>query len=176
MSTAELGPLADPAVQKRPPPGMRSPDIFSLGQTSGRPPESAERHFEDIQHSECKKTSAGSRRRLIKWASVPIRGPKIVLCNLIALSHSVITLQRVIRRSESSFAATFSQIRILDHCVDDIPACKLAINDSQRRLIQDEFSILQRLSVNKAPVIRTCNELLRDEQGILGFRMERLFD
>src|SRR5271167_3606434 len=32
-----------------------------------------------------------------------------------------------------------SQIRILDYCVDDFPVCKLAIKDSQRRLIQDEF-------------------------------------
>ncbi|OBT87950.1 hypothetical protein VE02_04530 [Pseudogymnoascus sp. 03VT05] len=68
-----------------------------------------------------------------------------------------------------------SHIRILDSCADEFSVCKVAIDDRQRRLLKDEFSILQHLSSKDIPVVRVHQEPLTDEQGIFGFRMERLF-
>ncbi|OBT74538.1 hypothetical protein VF21_07535 [Pseudogymnoascus sp. 05NY08] len=67
-----------------------------------------------------------------------------------------------------------SHIRILDSYADEFSVCKVAIDDRQRRLLQDEFSILQHLSSKDIPVVRVHQEPLTDEQGIFGFRMERL--
>lgn len=67
-----------------------------------------------------------------------------------------------------------SHIRILDSCADEFSVCKVAINDRQRRLLEDEFSILQFFSSKSIPVVRVHHEPLTDEQGIFGFRMERL--
>ena len=67
-----------------------------------------------------------------------------------------------------------SHIRVLDSCRDEFSVCKVAINDRQRRLLQEEFSILQHLSSKDIPVVRVQQEPLTDEQGIFGFRMERL--
>jgi serine/threonine protein kinase len=67
-----------------------------------------------------------------------------------------------------------SHIRILDSCGDKFSVCKVAINDRQRQLLQGEFSILQHLSSKDLPVVRIHQEPLADEQGIFGFRMERL--
>lgn len=67
-----------------------------------------------------------------------------------------------------------SHIRVLDSCGDEFSVCKVAINDRQRRLLQEEFSILQHLSSKDIPVVRVQQEPLTDEQGIFGFRMERL--
>jgi serine/threonine protein kinase len=67
-----------------------------------------------------------------------------------------------------------SHIRILDSCGDEFSVCKVAINDRQRQLLQEEFSILQLLSPKDIPVVRIHQEPLTDEEGIFGFRMERL--
>jgi serine/threonine protein kinase len=69
-----------------------------------------------------------------------------------------------------------SHVRIFNCCTDEFPVCKVAIDDRQRRLLQEEFSILQHLSSEDIPVVRIHQEPLSDEQGIFGFRMERLFD
>ncbi|KFZ02471.1 hypothetical protein V500_00183 [Pseudogymnoascus sp. VKM F-4518 (FW-2643)] len=69
-----------------------------------------------------------------------------------------------------------SHIRALDYCTDGFPICKVAINDRQRRLLREEFAIVRHLSSNEVPVVRTHREPLVDEQGIFGFRMERLVD
>lgn len=67
-----------------------------------------------------------------------------------------------------------SHIRVLHSCGDEFSVCKVAINDRQRRLLQEEFSILQHLTSKDIPIIRVHQEPLTDEQGIFGFRMERL--
>ena len=55
-----------------------------------------------------------------------------------------------------------------------IPHLQVALDACQRRLLQDEFSILRRLSLHGRPVVRTHQQPLVDEDGIFGFRMERL--
>ncbi|KFY15429.1 hypothetical protein V492_01990 [Pseudogymnoascus sp. VKM F-4246] len=65
-------------------------------------------------------------------------------------------------------------IRILDSCEDEFSVCKVAINDCQRQLLQEELCLLQHLSSKNIPVVRVHQEPLADEKGIFGFRMERL--
>ncbi|KAL6409827.1 hypothetical protein AUP68_06225 [Ilyonectria robusta] len=62
-------------------------------------------------------------------------------------------------------------IRELSNCTDGFPICKVAINERQRRLIQDEFLLLQYFSTLQLnlPVVRICSKPLQDEQGIFGF-------
>lgn len=67
-----------------------------------------------------------------------------------------------------------SHIRTLDSCGDEFSVCKVAINDRQRQLLREEFSILRDLSSKDIPVVRVHQEPLVDEHGIFGFRMERL--
>lgn len=67
-----------------------------------------------------------------------------------------------------------SHTRALDSCGDEFSVCKVAINDRQRQLLQEEFSILRDLSSKDIPVVRVHQEPLADEYGIFGFRMERL--
>lgn len=57
---------------------------------------------------------------------------------------------------------------------DEFPVCKVAVNDHQRRFIVDEFDILRELGSTDAPVVRVHPEPLIDEEGIFGFRMEKL--
>ncbi|KAK8121328.1 serine/threonine kinase family protein [Apiospora kogelbergensis] len=60
----------------------------------------------------------------------------------------------------------------LDPC--DFPLCKIAIDHRQRQLLQKEFDILCHLSSCGAPVVHTCTEPLLDENGMFGFKMQRL--
>lgn len=71
-----------------------------------------------------------------------------------------------------------SHIRVLSNCTDDFPICKVAINDRQRRLVQEEVSILRFLSARSPgiPVAQIHPRLLEDDDGIFGFRMEKLND
>ena len=59
---------------------------------------------------------------------------------------------------------------------DNFPVCKVAINAHQRCLLRDEFFILRFLSTHGLPVVRSCSEPLVDEEGIFGYRMEKLID
>jgi serine/threonine protein kinase len=67
-----------------------------------------------------------------------------------------------------------SHIRQLHQCSDAFFICKIAIDAPQRRLLQDEFLILRRLSNSPAPIVRIHLEPLENENGIFGFKMERL--
>ncbi|KFY25146.1 hypothetical protein V493_04810 [Pseudogymnoascus sp. VKM F-4281 (FW-2241)] len=69
-----------------------------------------------------------------------------------------------------------SHIRILDSCADAFSVCKVAINNRQRRLLREEFSVIRHLSSKDVPVVCVHEEPLTDEHGIFGFRMERLSD
>jgi len=69
-----------------------------------------------------------------------------------------------------------AHIRVLNSCSDEFHICKVAINDCQKRILREEFSIIRSLSSNGVPVVGTHHEPLSDEQGIFGFRMERLVD
>lgn len=62
-----------------------------------------------------------------------------------------------------------SHIRVLDSCGDAFSVCKVAIDDRQSRLLQEEFSTPQHLSFKDIPVVRVQQEPLTDEQGIFGF-------
>ncbi|KAI5465151.1 hypothetical protein BGZ63DRAFT_402043 [Mariannaea sp. PMI_226] len=70
-----------------------------------------------------------------------------------------------------------SHIRELNNCMDSFPICKVAINERQRDLLREEFSLLRHLSTMplSLPIVRTHPEPLQDKQGIFGFRMERLY-
>lgn len=67
-------------------------------------------------------------------------------------------------------------IRELRNCTDGFPICKVAIDTRQRRLLQYEFRILRFLSTSDLdyPVPKTDPEPLGDDDGIFGFRMEKL--
>jgi serine/threonine protein kinase len=67
-----------------------------------------------------------------------------------------------------------AHLRVLHSCTDEFPICKVALDVRQRRLLQEEFSILRQLSSQDVPVVRTHYQALVDEEGIFGFRMERL--
>jgi serine/threonine protein kinase len=69
-----------------------------------------------------------------------------------------------------------AHLRVLDSCTDEFPICKIALDGRQRLLLQDEFSILRDLSSHNIPVVRTHQQPLIDENGVFGFRMERLID
>ncbi|KAH9898987.1 hypothetical protein F4778DRAFT_181093 [Xylariomycetidae sp. FL2044] len=83
-------------------------------------------------------------------------------------------ISKVLNASQVLSHGSDSHIRKLAQCSDEFPICKIAIDDRQRRLLQDEFSILQRLSNTPASVVSVHPEPLRDENGIFGFRMENL--
>ncbi|KAH6881140.1 kinase-like domain-containing protein [Thelonectria olida] len=70
-----------------------------------------------------------------------------------------------------------SHLRELNNCTDGFPICKVAINERQKRLLQEEFSLLRHLSTLhlSLPIVRICLEPFQDEQGIFGFRMEKLY-
>lgn len=62
-----------------------------------------------------------------------------------------------------------SHIRALDSCSDGFPICKVAIDDRQRRLLEEEFVLLRRPSSDGVPVVRTHSEPLADAHGsVLG--------
>ncbi|KEY64863.1 hypothetical protein S7711_10782 [Stachybotrys chartarum IBT 7711] len=69
-----------------------------------------------------------------------------------------------------------SHIRKLVDCVDGFPICKVAIDDRQRLLLQEEFALFRYLSAtgSSLPVVKTWPHPLKDQQGIFGFRMETL--
>lgn len=69
-----------------------------------------------------------------------------------------------------------SHIRLFEDSANDFPICKVAINKQQRRMIADEFSLLQHLTTRapKARIVRTLPEPLQDQDGIFGFRMMKL--
>ncbi|KAF2743225.1 kinase-like protein [Sporormia fimetaria CBS 119925] len=67
-----------------------------------------------------------------------------------------------------------SYIRILKNKGDQFPILKLGLDDRQRRLIQDEFSILRYLASQGCPVVRVRPEPLVDDKGIFGYMMEEL--
>ncbi|KAH6713540.1 hypothetical protein BKA61DRAFT_674158 [Leptodontidium sp. MPI-SDFR-AT-0119] len=69
-----------------------------------------------------------------------------------------------------------AHLRELRNGNDEFPVCKVAINARQRRLLQDEFLLLRVLSAHDLPVVRTYTEPLVDEEGIFGYRMEKLVD
>jgi len=67
-----------------------------------------------------------------------------------------------------------SHLRILDQS-DGYPICKVAATMQQRRMVVDEFHILQFLSAKGAPVVLVHPQPLIDSEGMFGFRMEQLF-
>ncbi|RMJ00527.1 hypothetical protein CDV36_015920 [Fusarium kuroshium] len=69
-----------------------------------------------------------------------------------------------------------SHIRLFEDSADDFPICKVAINEQQRRMIADEFSLLRCLATRapKARIVQTLPEPLKDQVGIFGFRMTKL--
>jgi len=67
-----------------------------------------------------------------------------------------------------------AHLRELRNSNDEFPVCKVAINAHQRRLLYDEFLILRVLSAHDLPVVRTYSEHLVDEEGIFGYRMQKL--
>ncbi|KAF1952056.1 hypothetical protein CC80DRAFT_453112 [Byssothecium circinans] len=69
-----------------------------------------------------------------------------------------------------------SHIRILYDKEDAFPVLKVGMDDRQRRLIRDEFSILCYLASHGCPVVRVHPEPLVDDEGIFGFMMEELFE
>jgi serine/threonine protein kinase len=60
--------------------------------------------------------------------------------------------------------------------MDELPICKVALDARQRCLLRDEFSILRHLASHNTPAVRTHPQPLTDENGVFGFRMERLVD
>ncbi|KAF2277642.1 uncharacterized protein EI97DRAFT_300204 [Westerdykella ornata] len=69
-----------------------------------------------------------------------------------------------------------AHIRILKNKKDAFPVIKVGMDDRQRRLIADEFSILCYLASHGCPVVRVHSEPFVDDKGIFGFRMEELFE
>ncbi|KAH6866164.1 hypothetical protein B0T10DRAFT_502789 [Thelonectria olida] len=69
-----------------------------------------------------------------------------------------------------------SHIRLLEHCRDNFPICKVAIDERQRQLVSEEFTLLQYLSTQSptARIVRTLPKPLQDQDGIFGYQMERL--
>ncbi len=84
--------------------------------------------------------------------------------------HELWTSSRVLKYGADA------HVRVLNSCSDEYPICKVAINDYQRRLLREEFLIIRSFSSNGVPVVHTHHEPLSDEQGVFGFRMERLVD
>lgn len=111
----------------------------------------------------------GDWRKTPDLASFPIVNNATVTL----IPHSERVKQLWVTSQVLAFGAD-SHIRILDFCADEFSVCKVAINDRQRRLLEDEFSILLHLSSKGIPVVRLHQEPLTDEQGIFGIRMERL--
>lgn len=69
-----------------------------------------------------------------------------------------------------------SHIRILNNKEDAFPVLKVGMDDRQRRLICNEFSILCYLASHGCPVVRVHPDPLVDNEGIFGFMMEELFE
>lgn len=71
-----------------------------------------------------------------------------------------------------------SHIRLLDepHDADEeqFLVCKVATDERQRLLIVGELEMLRELGAKGAPVVHVHSELLTDEDGVFGFRMEKL--
>ena len=97
-------------------------------------------------------------------------------CSITAIRHSR-EVEEVWAESHVLKCGVDAHIRILNNKEENVfPACKIAIDDRQRRLIKDEFSILCYLASCGSPVVSVHPEPLVDAQGIFGFRMEELFD
>jgi predicted Ser/Thr protein kinase len=111
----------------------------------------------------------GDWRKLPSLESFPVVNDAAV--TLIPHSPSV---HDIWSRSQVLTYGADSHVRILNSCTDGFPICKIAIDDRQRRLIQEEFSILRELSSHDVPAVRVHEEPLQDDEGIFGFRMEEL--
>jgi hypothetical protein len=111
------------------------------------------------------------------WKKLPdlTRFPRVDDASVSLIPHSS-DVHKLWATSQLLKYGADSHITALDSCTDGFPICKVAINDRQRCLLREEFAIVQHLSSNKVPVVRTHREPLVDEQGIFGFRMERLVD
>jgi serine/threonine protein kinase len=111
------------------------------------------------------------------WRKLPdlTHFPCVEGASVTLIPHSS-TVRELWTRSQVLTYGADSHIRTLHSCRDDFPICKVAINGRQRSLLQEEFSILCHLSSIGVPVVRTHREPLTDEEGIFGFRMERLDD
>ena len=114
---------------------------------------------------------AGDWRKLPDLTLFPhVEGASVTLIPHSSRVHELWMRSRVLTYGADS------HIRTLDSCIDDFPICKVAIDERQRRLLQEEFLMIRHLSSNGVPVVRTHQEPLIDEQGIFGFKMERLVD
>jgi predicted Ser/Thr protein kinase len=89
------------------------------------------------------------------------------------ISHST-SVKEIWSRSQVLTYGADSHIRTLKDNVDGYPICKIAIDGRQRSLIADEFSMLKEVLADGGPVVRVHSDPLQDDDGIFGFRMEKL--
>ncbi|KIH86558.1 hypothetical protein SPBR_08902 [Sporothrix brasiliensis 5110] len=126
----------------------------------------------DFEKEEYRVSWAGS------WRDTPdlTTFPDIADTNTATRIHHSAQVHEIWAKSSTVCHGSDSHIRLLDPCVqdDDFPVCKVAVNACQRRSIQDEFVLLQKLVAQKAPVVSVHPDPLVDEDGIFGFRMEQL--
>ena len=111
------------------------------------------------------------------WRQLPelTHFPTVTNATITPVLHSS-SVDDIWRRSQVLKFGADAHLRVLSSCTDEFPVCKIALDARQRRLVQDEFSILRDLSSRGVPIVRTHQQPLNDEKGIFGFRMEMLAD
>lgn len=111
------------------------------------------------------------------WRQLPdlTHFPLVTDATITRLEHSP-SVSGIWATSEVLKFGADAHVRALSSCKDGFPICKVAIDTRQRLLLRDEFSILSHLVSQDAPVVRIYPQPLIDEDGIFGFRMERLFE
>ncbi|KJZ70777.1 hypothetical protein HIM_09827 [Hirsutella minnesotensis 3608] len=111
------------------------------------------------------------------WRNLPDLStfPDLTGATITEIAQSL-AMRQVWTQSEVIAHGADSHIRELRTCSDDFPICKVANDWRQRQAIRDEFFILRRFSELDANIVvpRTHPDPLRDDEGIFGFRMERL--
>ncbi|PVH74055.1 hypothetical protein DL98DRAFT_468493 [Cadophora sp. DSE1049] len=111
------------------------------------------------------------------WRQLPdlTQFPSIPNGTVNAIAHSP-KVDEIWAVSEVLNFGADAHLRELRPGKDEFPVCKVAIDARQRRLLSNEFSILRMLSAHDVPVVRTHSEPLVDEEGIFGYRMEKLIE
>lgn len=94
--------------------------------------------------------------------------------NTVLIEHSP-QMEHLWKTSSFINYGVHAQIRQLSTCEDGFPMIKMASQQvDARKYIETEFQLLKMISTKALPTVKVYSEPLVDEQGIFGFRMERL--
>lgn len=114
---------------------------------------------------------------ILPWTDI-LRSPDLEnfgsLENTVCIEHSP-QMEHLWKTSSFINYGVYAQVRQLNTCDDGFPMIKMASQHvNAREYIQTEFQLLRMISTKDLPIVKVYSEPLTDEQGIFGFRMERL--